>query len=80
MIKGLRLAQQMMAQDRSGLPRLDVAPPTPYLRRMVRLSLLAPDIQDAILSGRQPVDLTLERLSRAEIPASWARQRQLFGF
>jgi hypothetical protein len=35
-----------------------------YFTRLVRLSYLAPDITQAILDGRQPRDLTAEKLSR----------------
>jgi DNA invertase Pin-like site-specific DNA recombinase len=80
MIRALRHAHVMIDRDGRGLPLLDVAPATPYLRRIVRLALLAPDIQSAILDGRQPVELTLERLTRAEIPLGWEQQRQIFGF
>lgn len=35
-----------------------------YLARIHKLIFLAPDIQLAILEGRQPPDLTLDRLSK----------------
>jgi hypothetical protein len=45
------------------------------------LAFLAPDIVEAILDGRQPVDLTATRLRRlTELPACWAEQRRLLGF
>ena len=45
------------------------------------LFYLAPDIIQAILEGRQPVDLTASRLKRiSALPVSWAEQRQLLGF
>lgn len=50
-----------------------------YVGKVFSCALLAPDIVDSILQGRQPDDLTFARLSR-EIPLSWAEQRQLFGF
>ena len=50
-----------------------------YLSRTMRLSLLAPDIVEAILNGTQPATL---RLADLEIPFSidWAQQRVTFGF
>ena len=43
--------------------------------------MLAPDIVEAILAGRQPVELTVSRLKRiGDLPVSWAEQRQLLGF
>jgi len=50
------------------------------LRRLVPLAFLAPDIQAAIMDGRQPVGLTLQSLRDREIPMSWADQREQLGF
>jgi hypothetical protein len=50
-----------------------------YASRVVRLTLLAPDIVEAILDGTQPRDLTLEKLIRG-FPRLWSEQRQLYGF
>jgi hypothetical protein len=45
------------------------------------LGLLAPDIVEAILDGRQPVELTVTRLKRVrDLPISWAEQRRILGF
>jgi hypothetical protein len=46
-----------------------------YVSRILRLSLLAPDIVEAILAGRRHQDIMLERLERP-LPASWEEQRQ----
>ncbi|MCZ6509523.1 MAG: recombinase family protein, partial [Alphaproteobacteria bacterium] len=49
--------------------------------RFLLLAFLAPDIVEAIISGRQPTELTAETLRRAcPIPYSWADQRNLLGF
>ena len=50
-----------------------------YVSRIFRLTLLAPDIVEAILAGRQPRTLQLEML-REEVPVDWDRQREMFGF
>lgn len=50
-----------------------------YVCRLLNLTLLAPDIQDAILDGRQPKGLQLEELTRA-MPGEWEEQRRSFGF
>uniref|UniRef100_UPI004047D9BD hypothetical protein n=1 Tax=Yoonia sp. TaxID=2212373 RepID=UPI004047D9BD len=42
-----------------------------YLTRTMRLTQLSPDIVEAILDGRQPVEFTLEIL-RKPLPAEWA--------
>ncbi len=48
-----------------------------YLTRVLRLTLLAPDIADTILEGRQEPDLTLARLMDG-FPEEWERQRKSF--
>jgi hypothetical protein len=45
-----------------------------FISRVVRLSLLAPDIVDAILDGRQPAHLTLKTLL-GPFPLEWSDQR-----
>lgn len=55
------------------------APPGAYERTICRIAFLAPDIQKRILEGRQPADMTLDRLLHGRIPTSWEAQRSLFG-
>ncbi|MEI6160909.1 MAG: hypothetical protein WCP77_13810 [Roseococcus sp.] len=45
-----------------------------YLGSLLRLTLLAPDIVEAILDGRQPEGITLPRLMDP-FPVEWERQR-----
>lgn len=45
-----------------------------YLGRNLRLTLLAPDIVEAVLDGRQGAAVGLPKLLRP-LPASWAAQR-----
>jgi site-specific DNA recombinase len=53
----------------------------PYVRRLLELAFLAPDMAMAILDGRQPIDLTAETLTRCEdLPDRWNAQRDRFGF
>ena len=52
-----------------------------YFTRLVRLSYLAPDITQAILDGRQPRDLTPEKLlEHSRLPLAWHAQRIALGF
>jgi site-specific DNA recombinase len=78
LIRALRKAHAMLGTDTAGLPMLDVSPPSPYLRRLIRLAFLAPDLQRAILAGTQPPGLTLEQLMRAPLPLLWSEQADMF--
>jgi DNA invertase Pin-like site-specific DNA recombinase len=51
-----------------------------YVRRLARLAFLAPDIQQAIVEGRQRNGVSLERLMRIDLPLNWIDQRRLLGF
>lgn len=44
------------------------------------MAFLAPDIQAAILEGRQPRGLTLHGLLDQPLPAAWSDQRSALGF
>ena len=47
-----------------------------YLCRVLRLTLIAPDIVEAILDGRQPSGVQLDRLL-APFPVEWQLQTEL---
>lgn len=53
-----------------------------WVAEVLRLTLLAPDIIEAIFDGRQPRQLDLHALrGRAELlPRDWTEQRRLLGF
>src|SRR5882762_4351211 len=44
-----------------------------YVSRILRLTLIAPDLIEAILTGRQPTTLQLDDLLKP-LPAAWAGQ------
>lgn len=50
-----------------------------YVRRVFACAFLAPDIVEAILQGRQPIELNFDKLCK-HIPLSWTEQRRQFGF
>ena len=50
-----------------------------YIGKVFACAFLAPDIIESILDGRQPPDLTFEKLCH-DIPLSWDDQRSKFGF
>ena len=48
--------------------------------RILRLAFLAPDIVDAFLTGKAPIDLNAEKLKRlSALPSNWDDQRRLLG-
>ena len=47
--------------------------PSTYMARVLRLTLLAPDIVEAILDGRQEPEVTLARVLEP-LPMEWAQQ------
>lgn len=49
-----------------------------YVARVIRGSLLAPDIIQRVLEGRQPVTLTVQKLKKP-FPSDWAEQRKFLG-
>ena len=55
--------------------RFPLTPPS----RTLPLAFLAPDIVTAIIDGRTEPDLTLSRIKRMKLPASWQDQRQMLG-
>ena len=50
---------------------------TSYVSRVLRLTLLAPDIIEIIVDGRQSVELTLVKLMKP-FPVEWKAQKQQF--
>lgn len=50
-----------------------------FVTRMMRLALLAPDIVDAIMDGREPDGLTFKDLTVKPVPRSWTEQRRAYG-
>ncbi|OYU74880.1 MAG: hypothetical protein CFE32_16340 [Alphaproteobacteria bacterium PA3] len=79
LIAALRKAHAMLSTER-GLPLMEATPTSPYDRNILRLAFLAPDIQQAILDGRQPHHLNLEALKNLELPLSWSQQREVLRF
>jgi hypothetical protein len=51
-----------------------------YIGRVLRLALLAPDIQEQIVVGRHPPELTATRLILGDgLPVAWEDQRKQLG-
>ena len=51
-----------------------------YVRRLLRLAFLAPEIVEAIAAGEQPPQLTAEALAeRIDLPLLWTAQEKAVG-
>jgi hypothetical protein len=50
-----------------------------FVNRLLRLTLLAPDIVEAVLEGRQPKGMPLEELTRVT-PSDWNEQKTRLQF
>ena len=48
-----------------------------YIRRLVDLAFLSPELVEAILQGAQPVELTATRLTELDLPLDWTEQHKL---
>ena len=48
-----------------------------YVRRLVDLAFLSPELVEAIMHGRQPIELTATRLTELDLPLDWTDQRSL---
>jgi hypothetical protein len=78
LIRALREAHAMLRMDAHGLPVLDAAPDSSYTRRLVRRALLAPDLQQAILTGSQSAEWSLTQFLQFAVPLAWSGQRNAF--
>ena len=83
MIRALRNARRWADMLKSGTALKDIADregfSESYVGRIIPLATLSPRIQDAIVTGRQPLDLNLETFVRARVPFDWADQERRFG-
>jgi hypothetical protein len=48
-----------------------------YIRRLVDLAFLSPELVEAILQGRQSVELTATQLTEFDLPLDWTDQHKL---
>ena len=50
-----------------------------FIRTRTQLAFLSPRLQEAILAGTQPAELTLKRMMRQPVPLIWTDQDHLYG-
>lgn len=84
LVKALRNAHAWSTDVKRGIPIRKIAQKASfsenYVARLLPLAFLSPKIQKAILSGSQPIELTLEKLVRSKLPFDWGAQEYLLGF
>jgi hypothetical protein len=49
-----------------------------YVRKILPIGFLAPDLMEQILDGRQPARLQIGHICDGKLPLDWAAQRALF--
>lgn len=74
LINALRRAHAMLEEAPDGMPTLSAGRDSHYLGKIIKLAFLAPSLQEAILDGRQPADLTLDRIIKSPPPLLWGDQ------
>jgi DNA invertase Pin-like site-specific DNA recombinase len=79
LIAALRRAHGMLSWKKD-MPSIETSPTSPYDRSILRLALLAPDLQRDILAGRQPPSLNLEAFKHIVVPICWKGQREALGW
>jgi hypothetical protein len=80
LVRGYRWRQHLMSGGARSIDAIakDNGITARYVSRLMRFSLLAPDIVEAILGHRIPSDVTLETLPYI-LPHDWDEQRRVFG-
>ena len=84
LVRALRNAHRWAAMLKSGSAINTIAEreglSKSYVARIIPLATLSPRIQEAIVAGAQPLELTLETLVRARLPLDWVSQEKRFRF
>ncbi len=82
LVQNIVKAQRWMAMILSGKTFAEIAEAQGTSKRRVQdvvdLAMLAPDILEAIVTGKQPDGLTSDYLIKSGVPASWTEQREQF--
>lgn len=79
LVKAIKRAHELLAAHADAAGVLQQAPLTVHERGLIRLAWLAPDLQVAMIEGRQKPGLCLEDLRCAPIPLCWDDQRRMLG-
>ncbi|MDE0589075.1 recombinase family protein [Halocynthiibacter sp. C4] len=83
LIRALNNAHSWVGQMKSGISVKAIANKVSvsdsYVMHIIPLAFLSPKIQEAILNGTHPIEMTLETITRTKIPMAWRAQETLFG-
>lgn len=83
LLRALRNAHRWAALQKAGTSLTDIAKrdgvSESYARRITPLATLSPALQRVIVTGTQPIDLTLETLVRRQLPIRFGDQERMFG-
>lgn len=74
-----KLIDEGKAQSSIDIQRMENHNNSSYIKEVLRLKFLAPDIVESILNGTQPVDLTADKLKRIKT-FDWKEQKRLLNF
>ena len=81
LIRTLCDAHRWIAALRSGTPLGEIARreghAESYIRTRAQLAFLSPKLQQAILDGTHPPEITTKQLMRQPLPLDWTAQAQL---
>ena len=76
-------AARQLVMDNPDTPLADLAKKhgkcRKHLAQLVEMACLAPDIVTAILAGKQPAALSMQRLKAEALPLCWTEQRAQYG-
>ena len=76
-------AARQLVLENPGTPLADLAKKhgkcRKHLAQLVEIACLAPDLVSAIIGGKQPASLTVQRLKAGALPLSWEEQQAQYG-
>ncbi|KAA9008744.1 recombinase family protein [Histidinibacterium aquaticum] len=83
LLRALRMAHRWATSIRDGVSLAQIARQENvgprYVAKLLPLAMLSPRIQDAVIAGTQPVEMTLERLLNSPLPFDWTDQERAVG-
>jgi len=80
LVRGYAMRMKLESGEASSVPDLmaEFGLAESYVRKILPLGFLAPDLMEQILDGQQPARLQIGHICDGKLPLDWAGQRQLF--